>query len=335
MQLSTATMPQLTDVVSRMFVAGPDTVDQNFMKSGLVQNVSVPLGTGQSRIFAELPDRDLYARDKAEGDNTAQATVQYGLEKAASIYRIGLEIAVTVEERKYNKNADVLRKLTDLSQVCTRRIEMDLSHRFGFAYSTSYTNISGNLIDLTTGDGVALASTSHTLTGSSTTYSNIIPSNPLFSKGSLESAQKIAVEQTYNNLGQKLAMKFDIIWTTDDRNTINQVQELLNATADVTSNNAGTYNVYKGGMTHVILPLVATTPSGAPDTSKAKYWGIASSTNSQLMFSIVESPYLKTPMDGNNGEDFSTENWRYSAHAAVIMAVVSGRWVKFSNGTGV
>ncbi len=335
MQLSTITMPQLTDVVNRVFVAWPDTVDQNFMKSGLVKNVPVPLGTGQSRIFAELPDRDIYARIKDEGDNTAQSVVQYGLEKAASIYRIGLEIAITVEERKFNKNADVVQKLTDLSQVCTARMELDLSHRFGFAYSTSYTTQEGKLVDITTGDNVALASTSHALTGSSTTYSNIIPSNPLFSKGALEAAQKVAVEQTYNNIGLKLTMKFDIIWTTDDRNTINQVQELLNSTANPTSQNAGAYNVYKGGMTHVILPLVATTATGAPDTTKAKYWGIASSANSQLQFGVAEAPYLKTPTEGNNGEDFSTENWRFGAHASIIMAVVSGRWVKFSNGTGV
>jgi hypothetical protein len=40
----------------------------------------------------------------------------------------------------------------------------------------------------------------HTLTGSATTYSNAITSNPAFSKAALENAEKLFVEETYNNL---------------------------------------------------------------------------------------------------------------------------------------
>jgi hypothetical protein len=27
--------------------------------------------------------------------------------------------------------------------------------------------------------------------------------------------------------------------------------------------------------------------------------------------SVLEAPYVKSPADGNNGEDFSSENWNY------------------------
>jgi hypothetical protein len=47
---------------------------------------------------------------------------------------------------------------------------------------------------------LALISTVHTLTGSATTYSNQITGNPQFSKGALENAEKLFVEETYDNL---------------------------------------------------------------------------------------------------------------------------------------
>jgi hypothetical protein len=45
-----------------------------------------------------------------------------------------------------------------------------------------------------------LLSAVHKLTGSATTYNNIISGNPQFSKGALENAEKLFVEETYNNL---------------------------------------------------------------------------------------------------------------------------------------
>jgi hypothetical protein len=43
---------------------------------------------------------------------------------------------------------------------------------------------------------------------------------------------------------------------------------------------------------------------------------------------------LKTPADGNNGEEFSSENWKYLTAATYWMCIVTGRWIKGSNGTG-
>jgi hypothetical protein len=40
-------------------------------------------------------------------------------------------------------------------------------------------------------------------------------------------------------------LDYNIVITTDDEDTIVAVKELSNATADITSSNAGTYNVYK------------------------------------------------------------------------------------------
>jgi hypothetical protein len=47
--------------------------------------------------------------------------------------------------------------------------------------------------------------------------------------------------------------------TTDDPNTINQVRELLNATANIDTSNSGTFNVYATKYKHVSSGRIAVT----------------------------------------------------------------------------
>ena len=181
---------------------------------------------------------------------------------------------------------------------------------------------------------MALLSGVHKLTGSATAYNNIITGNPQFSKGALENAEKLFAEETYNNLGEKMSMSGDTIITTDDPNTINQVRELLKATANVDSANAGTFNVYSAKYKHVALPRLATTAAGAVDSTKRKYWFLTSSKDSDFYLCMLEQPYLKSPADGNNGEEFSSENWNYLTGSTFGIAIVTGRWIKGSTGLG-
>jgi len=329
-QLNTLSEPAFTDLVTRTFEEGLQEIKATVRASGLVVVEAIPEATGKYKRFSEMPDRSLYAKDKAEGAPGAQAKVQMGYDKEMAISRVALDIAITVEERLENKYPQVKQKLVDISTVCPNRMDLDLSHRFTFAFATSYTNISGNSVDVTVGDGFQAAYALHTLTGSATTYNNIVPGNPQFSKGSLAAAKRLTVEETYNNLGDKMTMDFDVIWCTDDEDTNNQIDELLHARADVNSSNAATFNVYENAMRKIRLPRLATTATGGVDTTKAKYWGIASTANSQLHLGVLQEPILKTPRDGNNGEDFSTENWNYAARSSYGIAMVGARWIKFS-----
>lgn len=213
-------------------------------------------------------------------------------------------------------------------------MDLDLTHRLTFAFASNYVSRDGITIDCTVGDGQSLIYNAHTLTGSSSTYSNAITSNPAFSKAALENAEQLFVEATFNNLGEKMSMKPDVIITTDDPNTVNQVRELLKSTASIADEkNSGVINVYKAKYRHVVLPRLATTATGAVDTSKRKYWFLASTADSDFYLSVLEAPYLKTPADGNNGEEFSSENWKYLTAATYGIAIVTGRWIKGSNGS--
>jgi hypothetical protein len=297
--------------------------------SGVVILDTIPMNSGDSKRFAERITTDQYASVRAEGAVADAGAVQYGYEKDAQVYTIAKTVSITKRMRVAGKDRAILDEITNLSEVCPNTQELDLSHRLTFAWSTSYT-YKGTSRDLTTGDSVALISSAHTLTGSATTYSNQITGNPAFSKGALETAEKSFVENSFDNLGVKIAITPSTIITTDDPNTVNEVRQLLNATADVNSSNSGTTNVYKSKYKHVANPRIATDSNGGVDSTKAKYWFLASERASDFYLCELETPYVKSPRDGNNGEDFASENWNYLAAATYLISIVTGRWIRGS-----
>lgn len=333
--ISSYTFPQMTDLVTRSFQDGLKTLPQVMRNSGIVVEEAMPQHTGEFKRFAERIQRNQYASVRDEWDVSKMAKVQYGYEKDLQVYTVSLEVSITKRMRVAWKNQEILDQITSLSEVCPATMDLDLTHRLTFAFASSYVSRDGITIDTTVGDGQALIYNAHTLTGSSTTYSNAMTSNPAFSKAALENAEQLFVEGTFNNLGEKMAMKPDVIITTDDPNTVNQVRELLKSTASIADEkNSGVINVYKAKYRHVVLPRLATTATGAVDTNKRKYWFLASTADSDFYLSVLEAPYLKTPADGNNGEEFSSENWKYLTAATYGIAIVTGRWIKGSNWSG-
>ena len=333
--INTWTLSQYSDIVNRVFEKKKELFPMVLKNSPLVQKVTKQLGTWDSIRFAEEIDMDLYAKYRAEWNQSTTALTQYGYEKDATIEYFTKEIEITKKMRDTGKD-NIVRKLIDLlTDAPFRKLELDLAHRFSNAWSTSYTDNGGLSVDVSVWDGLALISSVHTLTGSATTYSNQITANPQFSKGSLELAERLFAEETYNNLGERVAMMPNTIITTNDPVTINQVKELLNATADINSSNAWTFNVY--GWTwynHIIVPLMSTDANGWLDTTKRKYWFVASSNDSDFQLCVLNDAYLKTPAVWNSWEDFSSENWTYLSWISYAMAILTWRWIKWSTWTG-
>jgi hypothetical protein len=331
--INTSSLNQLVDLVNRSFLASQgNQLDNVMLNSGVVRKETIPQWTGLARRFAESIAITSYSWEGVEGSSATQAIFQYGYEKDLEIDQHDLAISITLKMRTGGKDQEIIRKLTDLWWAGYREIDLNLSHRLGFAWSTSYVNSRWFTKDLTCGDGLALISTAHTLTGSASTYSNQIPNNPQFSKGAYTAAKKIAVENTLNNIGEKMALDYNIVITTDDEDTIIAVKELSNATADITSSNAGTYNVYKG-LKHVIAPRIATTAIGWVDTTKRKYWFLWTSDIQPIIFGELTAPFIKTPRDGNNGEDAMSGNWNFVTFSFNWIVTPSPRGIIWSKGT--
>lgn len=329
-QLNTASFPQFTDLVDRVFQKSLMSFPFIIAKSGLVKSENMEMNTGLFRRLAEAPVVTRFASVKNEGQNAKAALTQYGFEKDLQIRRYGLDLGITREERIANKNQEVIQRLLNISTSVYEGMELDLSHVFTFGTAASYVDRDGVTRDISCANGLSLFNTAHTISGSGTTYSNRVSGDPAFSKGALEIMERLVAEQTFDNLGQKARLNFDLIWCGDDSVTNNRIDEELGAMADTSSANAGTINVNNRKYTKIRLPYLATLATGVPDTTKRRYWGIACSEYSTLMLKILETPFLKSPRDGNNGEDFSSENWQYAGRGSYGISVVNGLWVKGS-----
>lgn len=333
MELNIATLSDFTRNAQILFLKAADTVMTPARDSGLFRMDPIPNHTGSTKEYSEI-DLEEYAEIKLEGDQAARARVQQGYNKIGTLYRVAKDIGITWEMRQYNKYVDVIARLSNLGKLPMNRMELDLQHRFTFMTATTYTTREGIVMDISTGDTLALASTAHTVKGASTTFRNRLANNPIFSRGSLEGMAQMAKENAINQFGEKITIPYDVIWTTDDENTINTVREYLRSTASPDAQNAGVVNVYQGRYKHVVLHKVATNNLGQVDSTKAKYWGLGSTENSQAFLAVNQEPTLKATSPNGSSEEFSTEDWNMGATATYFIVVPGARFITLSTGDG-
>lgn len=334
MELNINNLPDFVRNATIMWNMAADSVIAVARTSGLFREVPIPQNTGNVREFTEI-DLEEYASRKGESDQASRAQAQQGYSKVGTLYRVSKDIGISYEMRTQGKYIEITNRLTNLGRLAKNRMELDLTHRITFADSTSYIDQDGVTVDLTIGDTLSLASTAHTLKGSSATFRNRLANSPQFSLGALESMEKMRVENTFNQFGQKMTIKADILWTSDDPNTCNTVRQVLRSTTNITQANSGVLNPYEVAYRHVVLPRLATDKLGGVDSTKAKRWGLASSQMSTAYLGVSEEPRLKAPNEiGGNNVEFSTEDWNFGTAAGYMIAIVSATWISFSYGDG-
>jgi hypothetical protein len=321
-------MPQFLDSLNRAFTTvKPDPLDDIMLNSPMVRKESIPLGTGATRVFTERLSTDQYASQGVSGAPAKQARVQYGYEKALSVEQHDKSVSIDPQTRLLGKYQEIIAEVTNLVPAGRREIDLALAHRFSFATATSYGNSGGATVDTTGADGLPMLSAVHPTSGSPRTWSNIVPGNPQFSKAALTVGLKVGVENTMDNLGQKLQADYNVILTTDDPDTVIAVKELVNATANVDSNNAGTFNYFGNGFKHIMSKRIATDKDGFRDSTKSKYWFLISPTFAPIVYGEAMAPTAFTPAVGNNGVDFMTQNWNYLVQAQWGICMPSARGI--------
>lgn len=333
--LSSASFPQFADLVRRAWVKTQQMIvpraQELFIKD------SIGKGMGNSKQYNEI-DTQTFAKRKYEGASAQKAAIGIGYNVTMYKKRIAMEIDITQELRDENRYPEIQSLITNLTHFCIQRIELDLTHILTFADATSYTNMDGEVVDLTVGDGLALASSAHTLKFSSTTYSNLVSGAPIFSRGALEGAELLSVTNVLSNFGERRVLNFNAIVTGDDPNTCNSVKQFLESTSDVDQNNPAVINVYKGKYRHIVLPYYHTTAVEAYDSTKRRHWAfmaIGTGMNGwQAYFGVWEEPHLKEqPAEGKNNEDYHRDVWTYGTRAGYGIKPASGRGAIFSRPT--
>lgn len=313
------------------FLQGAESVKNYMIDSGLVKVLDIDEHTGNTRKFSEV-DTNEYLKKKGESDQAVRGKVQQGYTKTMEAYRVAENLGISYEMKTQNKYPEVINALLSGGAKGYNRIDLDLSHRFTFGTATTYTDLDGETVSITCGDSLQLFYTAHLLRGSATTFRNRLANNPQLSKGGLESMERLAVEETYSQFGEKKVVNHDVLWTTDDPNTVNTAREILRSTASPEAPNAGVTNVYSGKYRHAVLPRVATTAAGATDSTKRRYWGLASSANSSFYLGIWERPHMIAPSVGGNGEDPQTDDLDFRVRAGYGIVTVGATWVKMSSG---
>jgi len=270
-----------------------------------------------------------FARRKQEGQVYTYGSIKQGYSLSLSQTRIGLMDAITWELRKFDRYREIDKKMRKLGETTAKRIELDLTHLFTFGMSaSSYTNMDGETVATTSGDGQNLFDTDHTITSTSDTYGNLITT--AFSRAGLEEA-----ENTFNtfvdNNGNIVLVEPDTIVTGRNVTIQNSVKEFLRSTLVPDEANNAT-NVYAGKYKHLVLPYLSTSTAGAPVTTYDNYWMLADLKHKDAICEISENPTFTAPSQGGNGEDFETDDWKFKSSATYDYGVLDYKWIVGSTG---
>lgn len=324
--LNTISFSGMTDLVRKEWVKVQEMVKPVAKQLYVTQPIAK--GNGNTKRFDEV-DTQTYAKIKKEAEAVSKASVGIGYNVTMTKKRIGMEIDITKEMRDENRYPEVGSLITNLTHFCPQRIELDATHRLTFGTAVSYTDMDGETVSTVGGDGLAIFSAVHTLRYSSLTWNNIVTGNPVFSRGGLEAAELIATTDILSNFGERRVITFNTIITGDDPTTVNAVKQFLGSTSDVDQNNSGVMNIYQNKYKHLILPQLATTATGAVDSTKRKYWFLASlgmgMNGLQAYYGEWEAPNMIPT--GGNMENPHTDVWSYGTRAGYGFVFVSGRGI--------
>jgi len=270
------------------------------------------------------------AKLKKEGEDFAYLDINQGYRKAWTVYEIGGMTKITWLMRVGNKYREMNDRINNLGKSTAKRMEWDLTHRFTFGTATTYTNLDGESVSITTGDSLQLFYSLHTVPMGST-YRNIIAKNPVLSKGGLEAAEKLFATQMLDSNGETINEVPDTLITSNDPTTVNTALEYLKSTTAPDGGVSGIYNVYGSKYRLLVMPFLATTAAGVYDSTKANYWMLANLKGTDAVCKVLENPTFIPPTE-NDGKEFETMDWKFASHAAYAIMILRANWICLSKG---
>lgn len=283
-------------------------------------------------------DFTTFAQVKPEGAPTKRAKKGIGYHKDVVLKRIGLEISLTWESIRFSQWDDVRNIGTQLAKTVPQKINLDLTQfAITFSQGTSYIDNGGYTVDTTTGDGYSLANAAHTTAFSSTTYTNILPGGPNFSKSSLIAAEILARNNTIDNYGIPSYKRFTHIWHSGDAQVKYDVAQFLRSITDNTQANPNVINPLNNRYQQLVLQQLDTNVDGTRNTAKSKWWGIGAfegrngAERFPAYYRVWEAPHMKpAPTQDNNAVDFSRDIELYGSRAGYGICALDGTGIVYS-----
>jgi len=300
MLITTLRTPELQDLIKKSFVKGV------FTTPGDVRKIFIKVNGDNSTKFKRIDevDSERFAKTKPEAAPANESKFGIGYHKVIQRKTIADRVALSYEELDALTAHQLKNDVMNVGYRLKEKIELDMAHIFTFGQSASYTDNGGYTVDTTTGDGLPIFSTAHTLKFSTKTYSNILAGNPSLSFDSLVAAQAHIRNNSFNNFGHALKYNANTIITTSDPVMVNRVARILQSSSvdivEGTQNaNAGIINPLRGRYKHYIVDFDVDA-EGMPDTSKSYWWFLAATDGMpgerfQAYYVSWKSPTVYTP----------------------------------------
>jgi len=329
MLVNTMTVPAINDLIKKSFsksVLRPaGDVRQIFHKETGDWSVN-------AKRIQEI-DRDRFAERKLQGQNSAQRGVSQGYFKDIERNTISVTRLISGEAYKAFTAQGLVTDVTSVANDVVDKTELDMRNFIGMGTAVSYVDNGGFTVDTTTGDGLALFSTVHTLRNSAVTYSNILSGAPSFSESSLESAEDYFNYNVLDNNGQKVSIKPNTIITSAKATMVNRVGRIFGSSSPekietVTNANSGVKNMYGAGkgFKHLVVEFDVTALN-ITDSTKSFNWYLASlggmpETSFQAYYVSWLSPQVAPA-------EIDQDAWTmsYTARSAYGIGAVSGKGI--------
>ena len=295
---------QLGDLVSNALISWgkgselamneANSVRQLFMEERAQQRTETFSDFSNSGLSSKTGDGEDFAlKIKTQGDSISTTQIK----RTA-------RIKITSDLLEYNKYPEINSQMKDTGGFLWRGYALDLSHKFTYAFDTTYVDRDGETVTVTGGDGAALSANTHTMNDGST-YDNLLTAR--LSESSLEDADDLGNAIVDHN-GQLVTVRFDTILTSNHAATKHMAMRLVGQPnqPDTDFRNMAVYN----GTRHIVLPLLDTTAVMARDTTKSRFWFyVASSRKDDLKARVRRWPDVEAPTKDpdNNNLQFKAE----------------------------
>ncbi len=210
---------------------------------------------------------------------------------------------ITEDLLEFNKYPELNAKLKETGAKLWRGYGVDLTHRFTFAFDSSYTDRDGESVTTTGGDGANFCANTHTL-NSGDTFDNQITAR--LSDSSVEDAEDLfaAFIDQNGNLVYPIA---DTLIVGTQSSTHNIAKRITGQSTQI-DNDFNNMNVHQGKYRLVSLVYLDTTGLVAKDATKSRFWFLmASSLKENLMSSVRRFP---VPEVVSTDDDSNTMQWK-------------------------
>lgn len=329
----------LPDLVSNVIIAFQKGYDEMFgMWDDPKEMFEVrDVGGGNRATFTveEIVTVRTPARGVQEGQNFPSVPFAPGYYKTITSSRKASTSEYTWQLDHHTPYKDeILGWYRDTGWNLKTRLLLDETAFLTFMTATSYTNIDGDSVDVSTGDGNPIAYSAHTVTNSTATYRTRLAGNPALVSAAVEQAMTNFSQQPIGNNGDRLMIMGNAIVVGSSQIVYHRGLQIIRSMAPVTAPNSGVYNPLRNAMRILRYFYLDALATGLPDTTKSEYWIMLDLSNLGAYIYVTEQPNVLVPTLNNGGIQWLNDNRTIRGTMCYVPTWLNPRNVQASTGDG-